>query len=104
VVLPLAGAAGATVLLGLIGFVTIASFSITIVLGQAYLPSRVGLASGITLGLAIGLGGVAATALGVVADASGLHAVLWVIALLPVPALLLSLSLPTERRVTISNR
>jgi MFS transporter, FSR family, fosmidomycin resistance protein len=98
VVLPLAGAAGATVLLGLIGFVTIASFSITIVLGQAYLPSRVGLASGITLGLAIGLGGVAATALGVVADASGLHAVLWVIALLPVPALLLSLTLPTERR------
>ena len=95
VVLPLAGAAGATVLLGLVGFVTIASFSVTIVLGQAYLPSRVGLASGITLGLAIGLGGVAATALGVVADAEGLPAVLWVIAVLPVPALLLSLSLPT---------
>ena len=104
VVLPLTGAAGATVLLGLIGFVTIASFSITIVLGQAYLPNRVGLASGITLGLAIGLGGVAATALGVVADREGLEAVLWVIALLPVPALLLSLSLPTERRVTIGNR
>jgi hypothetical protein len=67
-------------------------------LGQAYLPSRVGLASGITLGLAIGLGGVAATALGVVADQAGLEAVLWVIALLPVPALLLSISLPTEDR------
>jgi MFS transporter, FSR family, fosmidomycin resistance protein len=94
-VLPLVGAAGATALLGLAGFVTIASFSVTIVLGQAYLPSRVGLASGITLGLAIGLGGVAATALGVVADAAGLQAVLWTIAVLPVPALLLSLSLPT---------
>ena len=94
VALPLAGAAGATVLLGLAGFVTIASFSITIVLGQAYLPSRVGLASGVTLGLAIGLGGVAATALGVVADAAGLPAVLWTIAALPVPALLLALSLP----------
>jgi len=94
VVLPLAGAAGATALLGLAGFVTIASFSITIVLGQAYLPTRVGLASGITLGLAIGLGGVAATALGVVADAAGLRAVLWTIAALPVPALLLALSLP----------
>jgi FSR family fosmidomycin resistance protein-like MFS transporter len=102
-VLPLLGAAGATVLLGLVGFVTIASFSITIVLGQAYLPNRMGLASGITLGLAIGLGGVAATALGVVADRAGLHAVLWVIALLPVPALLLSLSLPAERRV-VHNR
>jgi FSR family fosmidomycin resistance protein-like MFS transporter len=93
--LPFAEAAAATTLLALIGFVTIASFSITIVLGQAYLPSRMGLASGITLGLAIGLGGVAATALGLVADAAGLEAVLWTIAALPVPALLLSLSLPT---------
>jgi MFS transporter, FSR family, fosmidomycin resistance protein len=95
VVLPLTGAAAATVLLGLIGFVTIASFAVTIVLGQAYLPSRVGLASGITLGLAIGLGGVAATALGLVADAAGLHAVLWTIAVLPVPAVALAFSLPT---------
>ena len=95
IVLPLVGAAGATILLGPFGFVTIASFSITIVLGQAYLPSRVGLASGITLGLAIGLGGVAATALGLVADAAGLHAVLWTIAALPVPSILLALSLPS---------
>jgi FSR family fosmidomycin resistance protein-like MFS transporter len=95
VVLPLTGAAAATVLLGAIGFVTIASFAVTIILGQAYLPSRVGLASGVTLGLAIGLGGVAATALGVVADAAGLPAVLWTIAALPVPAAALALSLPT---------
>jgi FSR family fosmidomycin resistance protein-like MFS transporter len=95
VVLPLVGPAVATVVLGLVGFVAIASFSITIVLGQAYLPSRVGLASGITLGLAIGLGGVAATALGLIADAAGLHAVLWTIAALPVPAAVLALSLPT---------
>jgi MFS transporter, FSR family, fosmidomycin resistance protein len=104
-VLPLTAAAAATALLGLIGFVTIASFSITIVLGQAYLPNRTGLASGITLGLAIGLGGLAATALGVVADAEGLPAVLWVIAVLPVPSLLLALSLPTEprRRLVVQN-
>ena len=95
VLLPLAGAAPATVLLGCVGFVTIASFSVTIVLGQAYLPTRVGLASGVTLGLAIGLGGVAATALGLVADSAGLPAVLWTIAALPVPALLLAVSLPT---------
>jgi FSR family fosmidomycin resistance protein-like MFS transporter len=105
VVLPLTGAAAATALLAVIGFVTIASFSITIVLGQAYLPTRTGLASGITLGLAIGLGGLAATALGVVADAQGLPAVLWVIAVLPVPSLILGLSLPTEprRRLVVQN-
>jgi FSR family fosmidomycin resistance protein-like MFS transporter len=94
VVLPLVGGLAATILLGAVGFFAIASFSITILMGQAYLPSRYGLASGVTLGLAIGLGGVAATALGVVADHHGLHAVLWTIAVLPLPSLLLAVSLP----------
>jgi MFS transporter, FSR family, fosmidomycin resistance protein len=94
VVLPLVGAAPATIVIGLVGFFTIASFSITIILGQAYLPNRMGLASGVTLGLAIGLGGVAATALGVIADAAGLPAVLWTIAVLPVPSIALAISLP----------
>jgi MFS transporter, FSR family, fosmidomycin resistance protein len=93
--LPLVGPVAATVLLGAAGFVAIATFSVTVILGQAYLPSRPGLASGVTLGLAIGLGGVAATALGVVADAYGLRAVLWTVALLPVPAILLAVSLPS---------
>jgi FSR family fosmidomycin resistance protein-like MFS transporter len=94
-VLPLVGVAAAIVLLGGIGFVTIASFAVTIILGQTYLPNHLGLASGVTLGLAIGLGGVAATALGVIADAYGLTAVLWTIAAIPIPAILLSISLPT---------
>jgi FSR family fosmidomycin resistance protein-like MFS transporter len=94
VLLPLVGAVPATILLGAVGFFAIASFSITIVLGQAYLPHHFGLASGITLGLAIGLGGVAATALGVIADEWGLHAVLWTIAVLPVPSIVLAVSLP----------
>ena len=42
VVLPLAGGGARHLLLGLVGFVTIASFSITIVLGQAYLPNAWG--------------------------------------------------------------
>lgn len=102
-VLPFAAAPVATVLLAGIGFVGIASFAITIVLGQAYLPSRRGLASGTTLGLAIGLGGVAATVLGFVADAAGIEAVLWTIAALPVPALLLTLTLPVVRTVAAGN-
>jgi FSR family fosmidomycin resistance protein-like MFS transporter len=108
VILPLAGAPAATVLLAAIGFVTIASFSITIVLGQSYLPSRPAFASGVDIGLAIGLGGIAATALGLLADAYGLHAVLWTVAVLPLPALLLSLTLPTGpptvRRTSVRER
>jgi FSR family fosmidomycin resistance protein-like MFS transporter len=92
--LPFVGEAVAIVLVGAIGFFTIASFAVTVVLGQAYLPNHLGLASGVTLGLAIGVGGVMATALGVVADHWGLPAVLWTIACLPVPATLLALTLP----------
>jgi MFS transporter, FSR family, fosmidomycin resistance protein len=88
------GSVVAGVLLAAIGFVTIMSFSVTVVMGQEYLPGRLGLASGVTLGAAIGLGGVAAALLGVLADAAGLSAVMWTIALLPIPGLLFALSLP----------
>jgi FSR family fosmidomycin resistance protein-like MFS transporter len=92
----------ATVLLVAIGFVVIANFSITVVMGQEYLPNRLGLASGITLGAAIGFGGLAAAALGVLADHTSLTTTLWTIALIPLPALLIALTLPpteTDRRL-----
>jgi MFS transporter, FSR family, fosmidomycin resistance protein len=88
------GSVLAGVLLAAVGFVTIMSFSVTVIMGQEYLPRRLGLASGVTLGAAIGLGGVAAALLGVLADAAGLSAVMWTIAVLPVPGLLLAFTLP----------
>jgi FSR family fosmidomycin resistance protein-like MFS transporter len=97
VAFPLVGPVPALVLLAGIGLMTIASFSVTVVLGQQYLPNRLGLASGVTLGLAIGVGGLVAVALGAVADAHGLEAVLWIIAALPLPAVALAFVLPRER-------
>jgi FSR family fosmidomycin resistance protein-like MFS transporter len=84
----------ATALLVGVGFLVIANFSITVVMGQEYLPNRLGLASGITLGAAIGFGGLAAAALGALADATSLETTMWTIALVPLPALLLAWSLP----------
>lgn len=92
--LPLVGKTAAFVLLMPIGFLTIANFSVTVVLGQAFLPSRLGLASGLMMGAAIGVGGIAAALLGVLADAEGVKAVLWAIAIMPLPALLLAFTLP----------
>jgi len=92
----LAGEPAAFALLALVGFFTVGTFSITVVLGQEYLPNRIGIASGVTLGAAIGLGGVAAALLGQLADAVGLTPVLIVIAVLPLPALALALTLPRE--------
>ena len=96
VAFPLVGPTAGFGVLTLIGFVIISSFSVTVVLGQQYLPNRPGLASGVTLGLAIGMGGLVAAILGVVADAHGLETVLWIIACLPLPAALLSVLLPRE--------
>jgi len=84
----------ATLLLVGIGFLVIANFSITVVMGQEYMPGRLGLASGITLGAAIGVGGLAAAGLGALADATSLDTTMWTIALVPLPALLIALTLP----------
>jgi FSR family fosmidomycin resistance protein-like MFS transporter len=92
-----AGQGLATALIAVIGAATILTFSVTVVMGQEYLPSRIGVASGVTLGLSIGLGGVAAPLLGLVADHWGLTTTLHVIAVLPVLGLLMALTLPRAR-------
>jgi FSR family fosmidomycin resistance protein-like MFS transporter len=78
----------------LAGAATIATFAVTIVMGQEFLPGRLGVAAGVTIGLSIGLGGVGAPLLGVLGDADGLRAVFETIAGLPLLALLLTLTLP----------
>lgn len=84
----------AAALLAVIGATTIATFATTVVIGQRLLPGHLGVASGVTLGLAIGMGGVIAAVLGAVADAHGLKTVIWIVAVLPLPALAFASSLP----------
>ena len=86
----------ATPLLFIVGAATIATFSVTVVMGQELLPNRIGVASGLTLGLAIGLGGLGAPLLGLLADAQGLHATLQLVALLPLAGVAAALTLPTR--------
>ncbi len=98
-VVMLSGGPGvAIVALAFIGAATIATFSVTVVMGQEYLPGRLGVASGVTLGLSIGVGGVAAAGLGALADATSLRTALEVVAVLPLPAVALALTLPEGRR------
>jgi FSR family fosmidomycin resistance protein-like MFS transporter len=88
----------ALVFAALAGMVTIATFAVTIVMGQEYLPGRIGVASGVTIGLSIGLGGIGAPLLGLIGDAHGLRAVFETVAVLPLGALALSLTLPRRTR------
>ena len=84
----------ALLLLAPIGFCLFATYSPTIVLGQNYLPGRIGFSSGITIGVAVAIGGAVAPALGRVADQYGLWTALASIVALPLFIALLSLSLP----------
>jgi FSR family fosmidomycin resistance protein-like MFS transporter len=80
------------------GAAVIGTFGVSLVLSQEYLPGRVGMASGLSIGLAIGFGGVAALTLGTVADAVDLEAAVVATAIGPALALLLSLALPPAPR------
>jgi FSR family fosmidomycin resistance protein-like MFS transporter len=91
------GPAAAAVFATAAGAATIATFAVTIVMGQEFLPGRLGVSAGVTIGLSIGLGGVGAPLLGLLADANGLTSVFDVIAVLPLLALVLSLALPRTR-------
>ena len=76
------------------GFVLISSFSVTVVMAQDLLPGRLGMASGLMVGFAIGTGGLGVTLLGTVADAWGVPAALHRLAFMPLVGLLLCLFLP----------
>jgi MFS transporter, FSR family, fosmidomycin resistance protein len=77
-------------------------FSVLVKLGQDYLPSRPGTAAGVTLGLAVSAGGLAAPAFGAVAAAAGTPAVFTLVCLLPIPAVALSLLLPEPNPRTLT--
>jgi FSR family fosmidomycin resistance protein-like MFS transporter len=90
------GAVGALAL-ALVGVCVIGTFGVTMVMSQEYLPGRIGMASGLSIGLSIGLGGIAAVALGAVADTVDLKAAMYVAAASAVPGFVLATLLPPTR-------
>jgi FSR family fosmidomycin resistance protein-like MFS transporter len=96
VFLEVGGVAGTVALMG-VGFCVVGTFGITIVLSQMYLPRRTGVASGLAVGLAMGIGGVAAVLLGGVADSVDLRTALGVAAAAPALGVVLCLFLPSPR-------
>jgi MFS transporter, FSR family, fosmidomycin resistance protein len=87
----------AFVMLAMFGALLTSSFTVSVVLGQAYLPRNAGMASGLIVGFAIGAGGLGVTALGGIADRYGLPVALWISALTPLLAVVATRFLPAPR-------
>jgi len=82
-----------------IGLTLYGTYSSSIVMGQNYLPNRIGLSSLITLGVAVAIGGGAAPIIGRMADLYGICFSLASIAFLPIFFLAITLSLPRAQRI-----
>jgi FSR family fosmidomycin resistance protein-like MFS transporter len=72
----------------------VGTFGVTMVLSQLYLPRHIGLASGLSVGLAMGIGGTAAVVLGAIADVIDLKTALTISALAPALGVFVCLRLP----------
>jgi len=94
----LVGGVPGVIALALTGTCVVGTFGVTMVMGQEYMPRHLGTASGLVIGLSVGLGGVAAVALGRVADMTSLRTALFVAAGAPILASALAFMLPPARR------
>lgn len=83
--------------LAVAGATLISASTLSVVMAQELLPNSVGLASGLTLGLAFGAGGIGASVLGKFADLVGLPQTMVVLALLPLIVVVLSLMMTDTR-------
>ena len=86
--LPYADLNWTIVLTIIIGLVFSSAFSAIVVFAQELMPGRVGMIAGIFFGFAFGAGGIAAAALGALADVHGIEFVFWLCSFLPLAGLL----------------
>jgi MFS transporter, FSR family, fosmidomycin resistance protein len=95
--LPYADFTWTVILTVIIGIIFSSAFSAIVVFAQELMPGRVGMIAGIFFGFAFGAGGIAAAALGAVADAAGIEYVFWLCSFLPLAGLL-TVFLPDMKR------
>ncbi|MGK7378737.1 MFS transporter [Planococcus sp. 1R117A] len=87
------------VLLVLIGFFIMLSFSVTVVYAQELVPSKIGTMSGLTVGLAFGMGAIGGVVIGILMDSIGVYETMIVVSFLPIIGLV-GLGLPKDRKIT----
>ncbi|OIJ13407.1 MFS transporter [Anaerobacillus alkalilacustris] len=96
--LPYAGQFLTYVLLGAIGFIILSSFSVSVVYAQELVPGKIGMVSGLIVGLAFGMGALGSVALGILADWIGLTNTMLFVVSLPLLGLL-TFFLPSDQKL-----
>lgn len=81
------------------GFCIIGSFATTIIIAQCMMPNNVGMASGLTIGFSVGLGGFGVTILGMLADRFGLPVVMQLLVWLPIVAAVTAIWIPIPKKL-----
>ena len=99
----LPGPGGLTCLM-LFGFSLWSSFSVTLAISHEFLPGNLGLASGLLLGLSMGVGGLGVAVIGAIGDQIGLAGALWVLLGVTLLATVLFLILPYPWRGRITSQ
>ncbi|MDE0584332.1 MFS transporter [Planococcus sp. A6] len=97
-VLPYVALPIVAVILSVLGFFLMLSFSVMVVYAQELVPSRIGTMSGLTVGLAFGMGAIGAVAIGVLMDSIGVYETMIIISVLPILGLV-GLALPKDRKI-----
>lgn len=98
--LPYANLFWTGVLLTIIGFIMLSSFSVTVVYAQMLIPGKIGTVSGLITGLAFGMGGLGALVLGNWIDVFGVSPVMQMCSFLPLLGIFTFL-LPSDKLLNI---
>jgi FSR family fosmidomycin resistance protein-like MFS transporter len=81
------------------GMASVSTFAVVMVMAQDLMPARIGMVSGLIIGLAVGMGGIGVTVLGAIADRWGLQTAMDITAILPLLGLAVALALPSDRTI-----
>lgn len=87
-VLPYADLTLTVILTIIVGIIFSSAFSAIVVFAQELMPGRIGMIAGIFFGFAFGAAGIAAAALGALADSTSIQYVFWLCSFLPLAGLL----------------
>lgn len=96
--LPYVGYQLALVLLAVIGFLLMSSFSVAVVYAQELNPGKIGTMSGLIVGFAFGMGAIGSIVFGSVIDAFGIMLTMIVVSLLPLIGTL-AFFLPSDKKI-----